>query len=317
MVLTRKQQKSLDLFMAKRKEWLEHFAGDDENSITNQLRDLIWMTAVYRVINHSRSYAKQPDGSYANNSMIHHFIDKCFSEYQFISIRRLLDYNKDTTFSLYALICDMEKNTHLITRFNYFKAYNVEYDVGKVKKQYDEYAAQQISIGNNSFYVPPNLLWKEIERRHTVFDTLSNSKSDNRKPTDNVQKSFFENLRNKLGQLEDIKTYAHKFIAHLARPDDRRKNDVDNINITLGKIWKAHEVICKIATLIGKTFLDGCGGFLGTTQFDQFENINKPFIEEENVPELKQVWDKYWEETESWAYFDIDNYNEFIKNEKM
>jgi hypothetical protein len=263
------------------------------------------------------SYAKQPDGSYANNGMTHHFIDKCFSEYQFISIRRLLDHNKDTTFSLYALICDMEKNTHLITRFNYIKAYNVEYDVEKVKKQYDEYVTQQMRVGNRSFFVPDNLIWERVEQIHTVFDALSNSKSDNRKPTEYVQKSFFESLRNKLSQLEDIETYAHKFIAHLARPDDRRKNDADNINITLGKIWKAHEVICKIATLIGKTFLNGCGGFLGITQFDQFENISKPFIEEENVPELRQVWDKYLKETESWAYFDINNYNEFIKNEKM
>ena len=80
MELTRKQQESLALFRAKRNEWLEHFAGDDENSITNQLHTLIWMTAVFRVINKSRSYAKQPDGSYVNNGMIHNFIDKCFSE---------------------------------------------------------------------------------------------------------------------------------------------------------------------------------------------------------------------------------------------
>ena len=110
MELARKQQKSLDLFVAKRNEWLEHFAGDDENSITNQLYNLIWFTAVYRVINKSRSYSKQPDGLYANNRMIHNFIDKCFSEYQFISIRRLLDPDKDTTFSLYALICDIYKS---------------------------------------------------------------------------------------------------------------------------------------------------------------------------------------------------------------
>ena len=56
MDLTRKQQKSLDLFTAKRNEWLEHFEGDDKNSIRNQLYDLIWMTAVFRVINKSRSY---------------------------------------------------------------------------------------------------------------------------------------------------------------------------------------------------------------------------------------------------------------------
>ena len=206
----------------------------------------------------------------------------------------------------------------IFTRANYIKAYDVEYDVeydvDKVKKLYDEYVNQQMSAGNNPFFVPPDLVWERIERMHAVFDALSNSKSDNRKPTDNVQKLFFENLRNKLDQLEDIKTYAHKFIAHLASPDDRKKNDADNINITLGKIWNAHEVVCKVATLIGKIFLGGCGGFLWTTQFDQFENIEKPFIEEENVPELKQVWDEFLKETESWAYIDIDDYNEFIAN---
>ena len=75
MDLTRKQQRSLDMFMAKRNEWIEHFSGDDKNSITQQLYNLVWMSAVFRVINKSRLYAKQADGSYENNGMIHNFID--------------------------------------------------------------------------------------------------------------------------------------------------------------------------------------------------------------------------------------------------
>lgn len=316
MALARKQKKSLELFISKRNKWLDHFAGDDRNSVTSQLHALVWNTAVFRVINKSRSFAKNENGTYENCGMVHLLIDKCFSEYQFIAIRRLLDHDKDTTYSLYALICDMEKNFHLITRFNYFKAYDVEYDVEKVKKQYEEYVAQQRSVGNNTFSVPSHLWYEQVEQMHIVFDILSNSNSADRKPSDSVQQLFFENLRNKLDKLEDIITYAHEFTAHLARPDDRRKTDVDKINITLGKIWEAHEVICKVATLIGKLFLDGCAGFLGTTQFDQFKNINKPFVETENIAELISVWDEYLKETESWAYFDIDNYKDFIKNDE-
>ena len=309
-----KQERSLERFISKRNEWLEHFAGEDENSITNQLYDLVWNTAVFRVINKSRSFALNDNGTYENCAMVHGLINKCFSEYQFIAIRRLLDHDKDRTYSLYALICDMEKNFHLITRLNYFKAYDVEYDVEKVKKQHDEYVDKQASGGNKAYSVPAHLIYRRVERMHTVFDILSNTKSDDRKTTDNVPGQFFGNLRNKLDKLEDIITYAHKFIAHLARPDDRRKNDVDKINITLGKIWGAHEVICKVATLIGKLFLEGCGGFLGTTQFDQFKNIDKPIVETENVAELISIWYKYLKETDSWAYFDIENYNDFIKN---
>lgn len=311
-----KQEKSLEMFLSKRNEWLEHFAGEDENSITNQLYDLVWNTAVYRVINESRSFTLNDNGTYENCAIVHGLIDKCFSEYQFIAIRRLLDKDDKRTYSLYALLLDMEKNFHLITRLNYFKSYDVEYDVEKVKKQYNEYIDQQASGGNKFCLVPSHLIYQRAERMHEVFDILSNTKSDNRKPTDKIAEQFFENLRNKLDELEEIITYAHNFIAHLAKPNNRRKNDVDEINITLGKIWNAHEVVCKIATLIGKLFLKGCGGFLGITQFDQFKNIDKPIVETENVAELRFIWGKYLQETDSWAYFDIESYNDFITKQE-
>ena len=60
----------------------------------------------------------------------------------------------------------MEKNNHLITRFNYIKAYGVEYDVEIIKEQCEAYANQKRRERNITFFVPHNLDWRMIEGLH-------------------------------------------------------------------------------------------------------------------------------------------------------
>lgn len=311
-----KQERSLEKFTSKRNEWLEHFAGEDENSITSQLYNLVWYASAFRVIKESRSLVKNDSGEYEMNGMIHNFIDNCFVEYQIIAIRRLLDRDRKRTYSLYSLLLDMEANHHLITRHNYFKVFKIEYDVEKIKKQHDKYMEEHASSGGGVIWMPPDLIYHRSEQMHDRFDKMSNTNKTARKLTDKVPPLFFEKLRDKLDELREIEVYANNFVAHIASPDNRSKCNVDEIKITIEKIWEAHEVICKVATLTGKLFLDGLGGFLGTTQFDQFEYIDRPFVEAVNIDKLKDVWNSYLDETESWAYFDIDNYNDFIKNDQ-
>jgi len=293
------------------KKWSEWFSGKDRNSICQQIYDLIWYTAVYRIVYKSGQIASKGEQC----GMINDFIDKCFWEYQLISIRRLLDEDKtQRTISLYRLLDSMESNYQLLTRYNYFYGYDKEYDVDKIKGEYEEYAAKQ----KGPYQVPPRLVWEEIERRHSEFDKLSNKKNMPRKENNCVNISLFGDLKKVLKEkveLKNIETIAHKFIAHAESPEDRRKSNVDQIKLSLEDLYKAHEIVCKIATFLGKYFFDGCGGFLGVPQFDQFENIEKPMVKPEEVSQLRGIWNAYWKETESWSYFDINECDKLLKSE--
>lgn len=314
--MSSKEARKVENFLRLKKEWMERFCGEDRNSITRQLQNLSWYITVFRTINESRKFSLSSKGEYENNGMLHNFIDKCFFEYLLISLRRLLDKDSGkSTCSLYRLIVDMEKSHHLMTRRIYFMCRDLEYDVEKVKEEYERYKDEQLAKGNNSFSVAPRLDWKNNEYKHCEFDKLSGIKKDNRKPTDCVQKSIFNYFKDRLDEEHGyVVTYVNKFVAHLATPCDREKKSADEIDLTLGRLCETHETLCKIAIIVGKHFLEFPGPFLGTVCFDQFEHIDVPFVETENVQELRDIWTEYSKKIDSLAYLDVNNYDSLMKN---
>ncbi len=310
--MSTKEERTLKKYIELKEKWTERFSGDDENSICRQLHDLTWYLTVFHVVNESRGFSQNAEGQYENNSMLHNFIDKCFFEYMFVALRRLLDKDREkTTCSLYRLILDMENSRHLISIYFFLKAYDFEYYLKKIKKEYEKYCEDQRTKGNRTFEVPNSLIWQELEHRHSAFDKLSGVNKSNRKPNDVVQKVVFEGLRKKLEGYGDVVLYAHKFIAHLETPLDREKDSADKIDLTLGRLCETHEALCKIATFIGR-FLDFPGPFLGTVVFNQFENIDKPFVKTENIDKLHEIWKKYSTVIDFWAYVDIHNYDTML-----
>lgn len=309
-----KKQRKLEQYIELKKKWIERFSGDHRNSICQQLCDLSWYLTVFHVLNESRPFSKDTNGKYHNNSMLHNFIDKCFFEYLHIALRRLLDRDSSqSTCSLYRIIADMENNYHLMTRQVFFDAYGIEYDVEKTRKEYDEYC--QAQEPNITYTVPHRLCWEILEHRHTVFDKLSATDKNKRRPNDLIRKAIFEELRHKLDHFhDDVVQYTDDFIAHLARPLDTKKNSANEINLTLGRLCETHEILCKIATFIGRYFLEFPGPFLGVVTFDQFENIDRPFVETSNVGRLREIWDKYSKKIYSWSYVDINDYDNLVKH---
>ena len=306
-----KEQRKLDSFCELKKKWIELFCGKHQNSICNQLHDLSWYLTVFYVINESRNFSKTSDGKYENNGMLHNFIDKCFFEYVCVALRRLLDKDSGkSTCSLFRLIADMENHHHLITRKIYFEAYGQEYDVEKIRIEHEEYCQRQ----NGTYTVPQRLIWEVLERRHVDFDTLSGVNKKNRNKNDIVKKDIFTNILNKLKSFDkDVIWYTDKFIAHIERPDRQQNNQTDDdILLTYGRVCEAHEVICKIATLVGRLFLEFPGPFLGTVVFDQFENINLPFVKSEHTEQLKPIWLEKNKQINDWSYIDIEHYKELV-----
>ena len=307
----------MDKYKAKREAWIQRVTIEDRNSIQRQIWSMIWDAAVYRIINEARKYAKEvPEGGVELNGMVHRLIDKCFFQSQANAIRRLLDRSPakggKEVYSLYRLLEDIKENIHLCTRENIFATEERPYDYGPVQKEYFEYCEQQAREGNRSIMIPPELVWHRHEERHQDIDKLASVDKDNRSPNDTIRPEVISRLKNKLGSCREIVDYVDKFVAHAATPESRATIKADEITLTLGKFWDAHEVICNVANFVSKYILgDSNIGSLAIPQYDHFAYIDRPLIESENVEKLHEVWNKYEKETQSWGNWSIDD---FIKD---
>ncbi len=103
---------SVEGLKEKFEEWDNMLSGRDKHSILNQIRDMIFDSAVFQCINESRKYAAKDDkGNIKQNIMIHSFINESFFKTQLMSIRKLKDRDSDrvqkdkqyTVYSLYNL----------------------------------------------------------------------------------------------------------------------------------------------------------------------------------------------------------------------
>ena len=240
----------------KFKEWENILVGKDIHSIRSQIYDMIFDSAIFQCITESRKYASKDDkGSIRQNKMLRYFINQSFFKTQLLSIRRLVDKdlnriqkNKSyTVYSLYNLIEDMKKNSALFTRENILAVHNLPYDYEKARAEFKEDAV--CTKGN--FESPYSIECSEdIHRR---IDSIVVIKSDKRNPDDQVlNEDSFKDFDDWLKKSQELYDYVNKYIVHAATPENRFKVvDRDEIEGALGKVLKAHKVICETARFIG------------------------------------------------------------------
>ena len=301
-------------FKAKRDQWNEWLVGEDRHSIRNQIVQMIWDGAVFRVINEARRLAPAAEeGRVQLNGMTHKLINEGFFASQANAIRCLMDRwqakGEKGVYSLYGLLDDMQKNACLMTRENIFAAEGLEYDYEPVRVACYEYGGNQSKAGKGMFMVPQHLNWHRLEKRHKQIDRLSGADNSKRNPDDSICLECFVRLKKKLGVCHEVRTYVNKFIAHAATPGSRASVNADDLTITLGHIWDAHEAICKVANFVSIYLLGGSSfGGLAIPQFDQFKYIDRPLVNAENIHNLRDEWERYDKETHKWGLWGLDEF---------
>lgn len=301
-------------FKTRREGWIEWLVGDDRHSIKNQITQMIWNAAGFRVINEARRLAPtDSEGGVQLNGMMHDLINRGFFVGQANAIRRLVDRSSETgdrgVYSLYGLLNDMEKNVHLMTREHIFAAEGLVYDYEPVRRAYGERHHQQERGDKRGHGVPGFADWYRPQERHEYLDRLSGVAKNQRSPQDSVRPDYFDQLKKKLDVCGAVRTYVNKFIAHAATPGSRAVVKADGLSITLGHLWDAHEAICKVANFVGQYLLTSARpGSLVIPQYNQFEYIDRPLIAQEDVGRLHEVWEEYDRETQEWAAWGLDEF---------
>lgn len=308
---------TVDEYKKKRMLWLDWLRREDPNSIMQQIYSMIWDAAVYRVINGAREYAAEDteEGGVQLNGMVHRLIDKCFFQSQAISIRRLLDKGprvrpgkvehaadgKRGVYSLLGLLEDVVRHAHLFTRENMLAAEEIPYDLEPVKKALGEYEYAQERSGKRAYHIPPELSVWQFEQRHEQIDKLTGVAAADRKPRDMMNVAYLQCLITRLRICPGLLQHVDKFVAHSATQKSRSMVKADEYSGTLAELWNAHEAIYKVTCVVLVYILgDSCGPPLPIPQLEQFAYIDRPLITGDKIDVLKEVWDRYNEETGKW-----------------
>ena len=296
-------------FKAKRDSWIQCFSGKDRNSILNQIYQMVWNAAVFKVINEARRIAQVDAKSQTEiNGMLHRFIDRCFFDSQFLAIRRLADSTSPFdgpkgVFSLVSLLNDIKANLSLITRDNLFLVEDLEYDYEAIQQRKLEYAIEQSKSGKNAYWTPRELDSYSVKLRHEEIDVLAGVNPEQRTPNDTVRFEVFDYLIKKVQDVSgNISLHVNKYIAHSATPGSREYDNTDEIKITLGYLWDVHKVICQVANFTDVYLLSRAShSFLPVPQYDHFEFIDRPLVSAENIEVLSKAWHEFHKEMDSWG----------------
>ena len=307
----------LEIFKEKRKQWIHCFSGDDRHSIINQISNMVWNAAVFKVINESRRIVTDNGQKQAEmNGMLHRFIDRCFFDSQLLSVRRLCDpgsvVGSDGVFSLVSLMNDMKQHVHLMTRENFFKDEKLEYDIEAIRQKEMEYFREHTKNGTGALWIPNEVDSHSVERRHREIDDLTGTDEANRNPNDAVSANLLEFLIKKVKQdTQNIKLRVDQNVAHAASPQSRQYKNSDGVSLTLNCLWESHRIICQVANFIDMYLLSRAShSFLPTPQYDHLEFIDKSFISTEQIETISNAWHEFHRETDSWGSWGLADVKE-------
>lgn len=304
----------LEQFKAKREVWIQCFSGKDRNSILNQIYQMVWNAAVFKVVNEARRIAPvDSKGQTEINGMLHRFIDRCFFDSQFLAIRRLtdaayeIDDPKKGISSLVAVLIDLKANISLITRENLFLVDGLEYDYEAIQQRELAYTLEQSQKGSSAYWLPSELDSHSVRIRHEHIDVLCGVIPDQRKPSDTIKTDVFDQLINRVKKASgEVNVHVNKYIAHAATPESREYVKTNEVSVTLGHLWDAHKVICQVANFVDIHMLSRAShSFLPVPQYDHLEFIDKPLVSTAGVEVLSKAWHEFHKETDSWGQWGI------------
>jgi hypothetical protein len=296
--------------------WIYCLASEDKNSILQQLWSMMSDACVFRTIIEARRLAELDEtGKPKLNGMVHHAINRWFFASQVASIRRQMDstygidHPKRGVHSIASLVADIREHRHLLTRANLFGCARLSMNVEAIEQAEAEWMRQVALADSTStaFFVPPECDPDPSKSLHQRIDLLCEvANAENRSSTDVVSERVFDAIQRRLDEINRIKDFATQFVAHSATPKSREERGTDDAGPTLGEIWRAHELLCRLCTIVDCYLIRGSTPcFVGASAFDVFQYIEVPFVPPEGVPELRQAWNAAHAQAETWSSTDL------------
>ena len=292
----------------KIEEWRNWMNDKDPHSITHQIYRMVWDDAVYRIINECRRLAPPAkEGGVELNGTIHKFIDGSHFRLQPLAIRRLIDRRPDVV-SLGRLLDDIRVHSELFTRGDFFEADGLAYDYSAAKAAADEDRWKRFeearAKGENAYMLDTDLqnAWQWAVELHADFDRFSKTTPDARSESDSLAAEFMDALWQKLDVCADVRQYVNKQVAHAADPASLSQLSDEARRLSLARIEQCHKAICGVASFVSVHLLRGAQlSFLAVPQYDQFAYIEEPWVRQQDIPQLEELWEQFERDTHEWG----------------
>jgi hypothetical protein len=299
-------------FAELRNKWREQLLEVDRNSIKQQLLQVTWDLAVFRIVQESLKFVPQDQhGRPQINGPLLELLAGSFFKNFMVFLRRMTDGRQDVI-SLFRILDDMQRDSSLITRGAIFEAEGLSYDYEPIKQKEHDWRMEQLALGHTSVNIPSEYHWEFSEDRHRAIDSMVKTTADKRSPLDRIPRQLFENLKSRMvGLAGPVKTHVDHFLAHSASQERRQISSADEISITFNQLRKAHQVLCETASFLSFAILgESTGQWLAYPQYDPLEFLEMPFSSADGIGNLRQKWDEMNQESQAWSNWHVDEYDQ-------
>lgn len=298
-----------------RKKWSEWYScledREDPNSISNQVRVMMWDACAFRAINEVRALAPKADeGGVQLNALLHDLLDRTFVSSQLSAIRRLSETDVKMrgcrgVYSLGVELKDLRKNSAQITRAHLCAVHDLPVDTEAPLRQVREQFHRFLESGKTGPFRAPSALAR-AEAFHLIIDKFTGQCGEKRASEDSLSPILLEGMSNRLGRdCARATGWANKFIAHAAAVESRQFHQVDNSQVRLEDLWKTQETIGRIYSLLLYLMNGSSAPCVPTVDFDVAKYAERPLLVSSDLKMLRIAWERHAESARSWNDHDL------------
>jgi hypothetical protein len=283
---------ALEGYRAKRRKWLDWIDKDEDHAIWTTLSAMIWNDVSFRTLAHLGG--NDPHSPLANSLLAEKLINGHVAT-QVLAIRRLMDKTRNTI-SLRRLISDIRSNYALFTRENYVCHDGLPYDYEVVMHAE---IMQRANTGPFWGATSGPQAWGTSQMAHQQFDRLSGISPANRKREDRLPRALLDRIEGWLNtsDADELAEWSHVYLAHAGSAENRKV--LSEAIITNDRITAVTRVLARITEAISAYLLHAGGrsnALMPTAQFNQFEHLDRPVLQPDQLEGLHDLWDRLTDE---------------------
>ncbi|MFO1097211.1 MAG: hypothetical protein U1E81_02780 [Xanthobacteraceae bacterium] len=286
------RRRALEAYRAKRRTWLDWIDKDGDHAIWTTLSAMIWNDVSFRTLAHLG--ANDPHSPLTNTLLAEKLINGHFAT-QVLAIRRLIDKTRNTI-SLRRLISDIRSNYALFTRENYVCHDGLPYDYEAVMHAE---LMQRANTGPFWGATSGPQAWGTSQMAHQQFDRLSGIAPANRKREDRLPRALLDRIEGWLNtsDADELAEWSHVYLAHAGSAENR--SALADAIITNDRITAVTRVLARVTEAISAYLLYAGGrsnALMPTAQFNQFEHLDRPVLQPDQLERLHDLWDRLTDE---------------------
>ena len=293
-----RHRRRLERYRAFRAKCLEMLRGGGSATVTRQMHDLAWDTAVFQTLNEARRLEPKR----AVNGAMWDLLLNGYVSRMVLGIRRLVDQGESTT-GLRAILQKMRRQHELLTREHYVCHDGLPFDPRPVREKF--WTSQLLEPGK------PKALWLSTEgpeafgtseRAHETFDKLCDVPLTGHRD-ERISVVVLDRLEEGLNspEIQRVKALADKRFAH---SEHLKPGAEETLKLTFNDLEEALRHVAVVANFISSNVLFDAdiGTLVPTAQFNQLEALEQGWVTPETIPALQRHWSAVEERLNQWAY---------------